>query len=553
MSDAHEDGLVASLYEELARDSRRPYLDRAQDNAKLTIPDLYPPDGHRPGDTLPDPAQSVGGKGVDNLASKLTQSLLPIGVSFFKYSTSEEAVINTLKAEVEKAQVDEDENLSETQLAEIGEQAASILKELDTSLTRVVDGIIAEGEAAAVRVALGEATKQLLIGGNVLLDLPPTGSCRYVSLHNYVVKRDGYGDVIQIIIREELDPETVEDSTLRDKLLELQKVDPTNEESTPASGTPEEGLVVYRHYKRSNQAWDYSLEAGGQEVDNGVYKLDRLPVIPLRLYKRDGEDYGPAFVTNLRGDLQHLEASSKALKVSFLAMTRIVSLVHPNSSTDIQELNDAENLAFVQGSSDDIDVFSLAGALPDLQYAYQGAADTKKELNESFLVNSAFTRTGERVTAEEQRFRAQQLDDALGGIFSVLALDLQPPLVNALTGRLEEAKRMPKLPDEIVSVSIVAGLEALGRNHEVEKMRSFALIIGELLGPGALTTYAKPRSIIMRVANSMGLPIEDDLKTVEEITTEAQQQQQQALIEKLGPTAITEGSHYIQNQVNNNT
>ena len=47
----------------------------------------------------------------------------------------------------------------------------------------------------------------------------------------------------------------------------------------------------------------------------------------------------------------------------------------------------------------------------------------------AFLLNTAIQRDAERVTAQEIRYMAQQLETAMGGIYSLLSQEFQLPLV----------------------------------------------------------------------------------------------------------------------------
>ena len=48
------------------------------------------------------------------------------------------------------------------------------------------------------------------------------------------------------------------------------------------------------------------------------------------------------------------------------------------------------------------------------------------------------SRSAERVTAEEVRYMAQELETALGGVYSILSQEFQYPFVNLLLGRMEQ-------------------------------------------------------------------------------------------------------------------
>src|SRR5579872_4121304 len=76
---------------------REPYLRRARDCAKVTIPFMYPPLGHTSTTQLYTPYQSLGARGINNLASKLLMTTFPPNAPFYRYEVSEKA-----KQELEK-------------------------------------------------------------------------------------------------------------------------------------------------------------------------------------------------------------------------------------------------------------------------------------------------------------------------------------------------------------------------------------------------------------------------------------------------------------------
>ena len=64
---------------------REHYLDRAEECSELTIPSLIKPEGFTSSSELYNPFQSVGARGVNNLASKLLLLLLPLTPHFLDY------------------------------------------------------------------------------------------------------------------------------------------------------------------------------------------------------------------------------------------------------------------------------------------------------------------------------------------------------------------------------------------------------------------------------------------------------------------------------------
>jgi hypothetical protein len=532
---------IAAEYERLAQ-QRQPFLDRARENAELTIPDIFPPEGHNGSADLPDPNQSTGAQGLNNLSAKLTYTLLPIAAPFFRYNVSEETLTHLL-VKLAKENLEEGQKELETeQMKQIAEQVTAASAEMQQSLNKVVTSIIEEGENAAARVALGEGVKQLIVAGNVCLEIPEEGSVRYIRMTDYVLTRDGYGDLTRIIIKEMINPSLIEDEELRAKVLASIEQDDNEDDN-------ETQVTVYREFTRTVEDWAYQLEAGGEVVEDGSYELNRLPLIPLRLFKVDGQDWGRAFISEYRGALSTHDTLELALKQGAVAKARIIPLVKPNSQTDLAQLNKAANLEFVFGNPDDITPLTLSQNNADMSVAYQHNAGLKQALSEIFLINSAFARSGDRVTAQEMRFRAEQLDDALGGIYSILALELQKRLIEALSWRMEMGNRMPDLPEDIVTPSIVAGLEALGQNHKLDQMRTFASVVGEIFGPQALAGASKVSEGITRIANIIGIDWEGISKSEEELAAEQQQLQQQEMINKLGPQALAQGGKLVEQQV----
>ena len=161
----------------------------------------------------------------------------------------------------------------------------------------------------------------------------------------------------------------------------------------------------------------------------------------------------------------------------------------------------------------------------------------KERLGFAFLMNTAIQRQGERVTAEEIRFMAQELEDVLGGVYSILSQEFQLPLVNRLMDRMSKSGRLPKLPKKIVKTTIVTGLEALGRGHDLNKLDSFVAGASQLLGP-EFATYVNISDYLKRRATSLGIDTEGLIKTEEDIQQEQQEAQQQQMMSQVAPNVV---------------
>ena len=130
-------------------------LQRARACAQLTIPHLMPPDGHTEQAPLPTPYQSVGARGVNNLANRTLLAILPPNAPFFKYQL-DDFVLSQLTGR-DNMRADIEEALS--------------------SIERAVQG---EVEQSALRVPAFQMLLQLIVSGNVLIHFP-AGNQRFAA------------------------------------------------------------------------------------------------------------------------------------------------------------------------------------------------------------------------------------------------------------------------------------------------------------------------------------------------------------------------------------
>ena len=82
-------------------------------------------------------------------------------------------------------------------------------------------------------------------------------------------------------------------------------------------------------------------------------------------------------------------------------------------------------------------------------------------------------RDAERVTAAEINLMAQELENSLGGIYSILTQGFQLPYLRRRMHLLVRQGKVPKLPDELVKPKIVTGLQGLGRGNDRNKLIEF--------------------------------------------------------------------------------
>lgn len=489
--------------------TRNPFYAAAEKAAKLTIPSLLPPEGHAAGMQLYMPYQSVGARGINHLSAKLVLALFPPNAPFFKLDVT---------AEIK---------------ADLAEREDDVRTALEQKLAQYERVLLEDIESSGDRVVLSEALKQLLVTGNVLLYISREGS-RLFTIDRYVVRRSPMGEPVEIVVRESFAREALPPEA-RDFML-------ANGLLREAPDFDDDSFDIYTHLRRDGATWTVYQEVQGLRLpgSEGTYPRDKSPWLPLRLIKVDGEDYGRSYVTEYIGDLHTLEALSQAIVEASVAGARVLFLVKPNSLTRERDLATAPNAAIVTGDANDVSVIQMQ-KFSDLRVARETMDTIENRLQFAFLLHSAIQRSGERVTAEEIRVMAQELEDGLGGIYSLLTQELQLPYVRVRQGMLARTGKLPTLPKDAVKFTIVTGLQALGRGHDKTKLINYLSTIGQLFGEQALARL-NMREALERLALAEGV---DTLRLLipEEMfqQMQAQQQQQQqamAMMEQLGPEAL---------------
>lgn len=488
------------LYAKL-ESTRKVYTDRAEKCAELTIPMAFPKESDTSSTKYETPYQSIGARGVNNLTSKLMLALFPPNAPFFRLSLGDEV---------------------RTQL---GDDPATV-QEWESALSKIERQITNYMESHQMRVTMNEAMTQLILAGNVLLFLPPKeGGMKLYRLNSYCLSRDGIGNTTGIVTKESIAYGALPPEAQR--CIEGDNIE------------PHKAYDVYTHTYLDGEVYRSYQEVGDNIISGTeqTYPRDASPWIPLRLRKMDGESYGRSFVDEYLGDLKALEALSKSVTEVAAIASNIIFLVNPNAQTRISELQKAKPGDFVRGRLEDITALQI-NKTGDLQVTTAAVQSIEARLSYAFLLNSAVQRNAERVTAEEIRYVARELEDTVGNIYSILAQELQLPLVRRFMNQMTGTGAIPDLPQGSrgVEPTITTGIEALGRGHDLAKLDTF--IRYAQVFPEAFQTAVKQNEILSQIATALGLDASSVVKTQQEIEQEQQQAVQMQMAQQLVPQAM---------------
>jgi len=409
---------------------REETLTRCERYAGWTLPNLFPEDPLMEYDEMQNDYQSVGAQATIHLANKIMMALFQPSHPFFKMELSTEQKVALLATGMQEADI-------EAALAKAERTAMHTLTTINA------------------RVVLTDAIQHLIVTGNSLLHTPKEGNMQNYSLRDYVIVRDLQGTPVKIIVRE-----TKAVEGLTDKLAGAAK---ENNYGAEAEVTIYTCILLVR--KNRYIVWQEMEDVCYCHEKMGSYTTDTLPWIPLAWNLCRNKDYATGHVENYAGDFHTLSTLAEAILDYSTIVTDIKYLVDPAGMTDVKTLNEAPSGAYVTGREGD--VFPHAANVQDATQFLEGRFDSvTRRIGAAFLLNTAVTRDAERVTAEEIRMQAQELEGSLGGVYSRLATELQLPL----------AKRLLKRVDPIfsnVEPVVVTGLESLSRNSELDRLRFF--------------------------------------------------------------------------------
>ena len=494
-------------YARLSSD-RSQFLEQGVDCSELTLPYLVQRDtSSRKGvvKNLQQPWQSVGAKAVVTLAAKLMLALLPPQSSFFKLQVR-------------------DDKLGE-------EFPPEVRSELDLSFSKMERMVMEYIAASSDRVVVHQALKHLIVSGNALIFMGKDGLKHY-PLQRYVVSRDGNGNILEIVTKELISRKILGD--------ELPKKEPNDVNGSHSS--EEDDVEVYTCVKLDHKSGRWTWH---QEADDMILKDSRStapknasPWLVLRFNTVDGEDYGRGRVEEFIGDLRSLDGLSQALVEGAAAAAKVVVLVSPSATTKPQTLSQAGNGAIIQGRPEDVGVVQV-GKTADFATAAQLAQQIERRILDAFLVLNV--RQSERTTAEEVRLTQMELDQQLGGIYSLLTTEFLVPYLNRTLLVLQRTNQIPKLPKDLVRPKIVAGVNALGRGQDREALTQFISTIAQTMGPEAIGKYINPDEAIKRLAAAQGIDYLNLIKSQQQLQQDAESQQNssanQELVKQAGSIA----------------
>ncbi len=413
---------------------------RCEEYAMWTLPYVFPVMGIKEQENQGN-SENTGAMAVNNLANKVTMTLFQPNNPFFRLIATSDML-----AEVTKA-------------AEGGDQeAGDILSMLDKKLADAEKDAMQALNYNRFRTEATNVVKGLVITGNGLMYHPPNGKVQSYGFRDYCVQRDLSGTVIKIITRDKKAFATFK-KEVQDALRSGGNGKKYKEDCD---------VTIYTKVEMNNDG-KYELTQAADDVPldtKATYTVDELPYVVLTWNLIRGEDYGRGLVEDYAGSFHALYVLNNAL-VDMVGITADIKfLVDPASTIDVKQLNDSASGSYHSGKEGDVTTVQL-DKINDIQIVENAVARFQNQIARAFLLNSSVPRDAERVTAEEIRYVAQELELAHAGTYSRFAEEWQLRVAVLMLKKIDikigEGKALYP--------QIITGLDTLSRAGDLDNLR----------------------------------------------------------------------------------
>lgn len=482
---------------------------RARRLADITIPSVFPPENwESEDDDLETTNQSVNSFAINSLSNKLTLAALPPNLPMAKYT------------------------LIESKFGEDIKQNPELYSQVQYALSRREEAHRERLKSTTARDVYGTAMRLLLVTGNQCTIFTDIDSPRSYNMHSYVTLRDG-GGVPIVTVLEDYVSFAVADEDIRDAAQRHWAA--TGNAHSTAKDDWSRDIKIYHCQKLitnddGDKEWVYWQEVEGGEVVEGTeaYSPFEVPsMMPSGLIHVTGSNWCLPYALDYEGDLQAVENFASALQDGAAALAWFLFFVNPTGHTNLKDVQEADNLEVLSGRAEDVTTLQ-ANKAADLSVVSQEFANASRRLGYAFALQTAIQRTGERVTAEEWQRMSQELDQAMGGLYTALSQGYQRWFVLRFIHLHEmEDKELGDLPEGSVQLGVVTGLDSIGQSTEHSNLMDWARENSEILGPEVFSQSIIPQDFMVRTAAHRGVKTEGLIKTMEQQRSDQMEQMEQ--------------------------
>ena len=450
---------------------RNGYLKRAERHAAFTLRRIcLPKDWDTDSDVIQNDWQSVGAQGANHLANKLMLTMFAPSRPFIRYGFTEDSLAKF-----------------QNKLGLDGQQIEEMCAAKEREAVKAMDA------QTGLRPALFDVALRLIIIGDALMHLPREkegGPPASYDLRDYVLKRTPSGRIAELLVRER-----VILADLKPEARALYRPGDSCDDT--------EQVNVYRWIKRTGEhdlsetQWVETYKLG--EDYSREYTDETSEWHSFAWHLPRNADYGVGHVEEYAGSFASLSALAKAEVEGALLASEFRWLVNPGGVTKVNDLLTSRNGAAIPGLPQDVHLMNNSKP-GDLQVVANAIQSHIRVLGRAFLMPSAITRDAERVTTEELRQQAMELETGLGGAYTRLSGTLQLNIGKWLTHKIGL-----DVGEQGLQLNIITGLDALSRNGDLAALRAALADISGLQNLGNAAGVLKLSVIVSDIFMGHGL------------------------------------------------
>lgn len=511
---------VASQYERLSS-ARTRFLQAARRSGALTLPHLIPDvDNPEPNhwDEIELPFTDLGQQGVMTFSSKLTMALMPPGENSFRYQINE---VERLKKQRE---------MEQSGMAQ--DEIAAEMAKVDAGLLALELSTLREIESRMDRVRVFELVQHLVVAGNCLHHIGADSSRNYF-LNQYVLRRGSKGAPKLAIIKEKVRLLDMPEPAAEE--LRAQRPDLFPPEKWNAASEHTVDLYTEITWGKANVSWR-QVVADVEVLKGRPSPIEAPEWIAARMYHVSGQDYSPGYVEAAAlAALQTANLLSQALTEGSLMAAMLRFMRKPNAACSIEEWKRARNGDLLTGNPDDV-VALQAGKAGDFRTAAEELAKIEQRIRAAFMMLSI--RDSERTTRQEVEATVMELQQSQANVYGILTTEFLIPFIHRRLSLLGGINRLPESTSNIVSPVVSAGLAAVGRGVEGNRLVQFLEVVRANFGEGVVPQFVDTPFALRRLAASLNLLTPGLVKSDERI----QQEMEQARADQLRDSVVQSGA-----------
>jgi len=478
---------------------RTSHLDKARRIAAITIPRLLPPEGWASDQSLPKPFSSTTARAVSSLASKILQVLVPTNDQpYFRFG-----------------------------LSDGGDVPVEIRILLDNLERQVYNKI----NLTNFREVAFEILEQVIVLGDVLIHQTDDFNFFVSRLDEFVVVRNQEGEMLEVVyLQYEPDPE-----------------EPVNQSYMSAYGDDyhKQGFLTFYvrvHKDLETDKWIYSKQCSkGIEHESGEYDVPPLAVVPWKHVS--GEHWSRSHCEDLIGDIDALEEYTMMLQQGIAASIWFLLGLKPSSISDIDDIRGRDVGDIVGLMPDDLFAVSPGRELsPQVNTAFNGVQEMRREIGQGFLMHTSSMPTGDRVTATAIRMVGSELDSVAGGAFSKISKVLiefavkRTLAIMLKKNEIDEALRQELFGSNAsIQIEVLTGLAALNRDAELTKLLQLGDMVRNL--PEGATQMFNWNEYARAVITALGHDPNKFVRDPKEVAAERQQMQAEQMVNQVAMNA----------------